>query len=164
MVFGWITERFVADFLPLLILSSMIGMIELWRWLLWRSRKVRVGVVACAMLLAMIGLWVNLGYSLTPDPTWTETQAANYLNVQRDLSNITGHPLDRTIVIGNTFPRPAALGTLFIRGNCEELYVALETLPKTPTPLSAIPLLAWKLVERAPRAPLCRSLLGDVRR
>jgi hypothetical protein len=54
------------------------------------------------------------------------------------------------------------LGTLFIKGNCQALYVALETVPKSLTPLS-IPSLAWMLVERAPQTSLCRSLLGGTR-
>ena len=162
MVFGWITERFVADFLPLLILSGMIGMIELWRWMQGRSRKVRAAVVAGTMLLAMFGVLANLGYSITPDASWTPTQLTSYLHAQQDLSDITGHPLNHTIVTGDNFPRPAALGTLFIKGNCRELYVALQTVPKVLTPVS-IPALAWILVERAPRTPVCRSLLGGMR-
>jgi hypothetical protein len=162
MIYGWITERFVADFLPLLILSSMIGLIELWRWVPGRSKKIRAGLVAGTILLAMVGVLANLGYSVTPDRSWSHTQLTSYLHAQQDLSDITGHPLNHTIVTGDNFPRPATLGTLFIKGNCQALYVALETVPKSLTPLS-IPSLAWMLVERAPQTSLCRSLLGGTR-
>ena len=158
MVFGWITERFVADFLPLLILSSMIGMIGLWQWMQGRSHTARAGLVVGTVLLAMVGLVANLGYSLTPDSTWTQTQLTSYVDAQRASSDVTGHPLNQTVVQGDHFPHPAAVGTLFIKGNCQELYVALETVPKTFTSITSNPL-AWKLIERAPRASLCRSLL-----
>ena len=164
MVFGWITERFVADFLPFLILSSMIGMIGVWRWMQDRSKKVRAGVVLGTVLLALVGLLANLGYSVPPDNSWTQTQFTNYLRVQHDLSDVTGHPLNHTIVVGNNFPRPAALGTLFIKGDCKDLYVALATVPKSVTPLTANPLVIWGRVESAPLTPLCRSLLGDLHR
>ena len=153
MIYGWITERFVADFLPLLILSSMIGLIELWRWVPGRSKKIRAGLVAGTILLAMVGVLANLGYSVTPDRSWSHTQLTSYLHAQQDLSDITGHPLNHTIVTGDNFPRPATLGTLFIPGNCQALDVALETVPKSLTPLS-IPSLAWMLVERAPQTSL----------
>ena len=34
MVFGWMFERFVGDFVPLLVLASMIGMVDVWRRLM----------------------------------------------------------------------------------------------------------------------------------
>jgi hypothetical protein len=114
------------------------------------------------VLLALVGLVANLGYSITPDTSWTQTQLTNYVDAQRYLSDITGHPLQYTVVQGDNFPRPAASGTLFIKGNCQDLYVALETVPKVPTALTSNSF-AWKLIERAPHTPLCHSLLGGVR-
>jgi hypothetical protein len=163
MVYGWITERFVADFLPLLILSSMIAMITAWRWLQDRSKKIRAALVSGTILLALVGLVANIGFSITPDSSWTQTQYTNYLTVQRDLSNVTGHPLNHTVVVGESFPHPAAVGTLFIKGNCEALYVALVTVPKSAFPSSASWYTAWGLVERAPHVSFCRSLLNGTR-
>lgn len=158
MVFGWVLERFEADILPLLILSGMIGMIELWRRLERKS-----GIAGSLALLAiatmvLFSIWANLGFASTPNRNWSPTQLANYVTTQQSVSNVTGHPLDSDIVVGSRPPWPASMGTLYIQGRCSKLYLAGEHPPRA---LNAALLLSWFEIEQAPHAPLCRSLLGE---
>ena len=48
MIFGWIFDRFIADFLPFLILASAGGMVDVWLRLQGRNRKV------CSLMLAIM--------------------------------------------------------------------------------------------------------------
>jgi hypothetical protein len=155
LVFGWIYERYTADFMPLLILGSMIGMIEVWRRADRAPKGIRSLVVGLAGALAMFGVWANLGFALTPTVRWNTTQASHYVEVQKALSDITGHPLNDKIVVGNHFPASVASGTLFVEGHCQALYLATRTLVKSP-----ILVRFWLVqVERAPRTPICHALV-----
>jgi hypothetical protein len=106
-----------------------------------------------------------MGFAVTPgnpaaNNKWSETQLANYINVQRTFSDLTGHSLDHYVVVGSRFPGRAPMGTLYIQGNCAKLYIADENV--TPGYV-AIFNRDWLLVEQAPHAPICRSLLNDGR-
>ena len=156
MIDGWILERFVADFLPLLMLASMIGTVDVWRRLSGARQAPRV-VVAAAVALALFGATANLGLAVTPATDWTQGQLVRYVETQRAFSDITGHPLSRDVVKGSSYPRPAPMGQLFIEGQCDALYVADQAPPNG----FLLPGLIWLPVERAPHTPICHSLIGS---
>jgi hypothetical protein len=175
MIYAAIYERYVADFIPLLVLTSMIGMIDVWRRLHGRSRVARIRVPAVIGLLALFGLWANLGFAITPNTNWNQTQLTQFTAAQKTVSDVTGHPLDGYVVVGAhctgrpvhssmynadcIFPRPAPSGTLFVSRRCAQLYVAVQAVP----PGVYFPPVVWSLVERAPNTSLCRSLDGESR-
>ncbi len=146
----------LADFMPLLMLAAMIGMVDVWNRIDARSRTTRTFVPVVAAVLAWFGLWANMAFAITPWGTWNSVQASNFLNVQRTASDVTGHPLDHKVVIGTGFPDPAALGTLFVKGHCSALYVAYVTVRPT-----FVPMRYYVLVERAPYTALCHSLVEN---
>jgi hypothetical protein len=159
MIDGWILERFVGDFLPLLMLAGMIGTVDIWRRLADRQRTLRLAALAALALLAMFGAAANLGLAVTPATDWTRGQLVRYVEAQRAFSDITGHPLSRDVVRGSSYPRPAPMGQLFIEGRCDALYVSDQAPPSG----FFLPDLIWLPVERAPHTPICDSLIGSAR-
>ncbi len=157
MIDGWILERFVGDFLPLLMLAGMIGTVDIWRRIADLRRGARLAALAAFAVLALFGAAANMGLAVTPALNWTQGQLVRYVEAQRALSNITGHPLSRDVVRGSSFPRPAPMGQLFIKGRCEALYVADQAPPNG----LYLPDLIWLRVESAPHTPVCRSLIGS---
>ncbi len=157
MIDGWILQRFVGDFLPLLMLAGMIGTVDVWRRLAGRRRRTRLSVVIGIVVLALFGAAANMGLAVTPATDWTQGQLVRYVEAQRAFSDITGHPLSRDVVRGSSYPRPAPMGQLFIEGSCSALYVADQVPPSG----LYIPNLIWLPVERAPHTPICDSLLGS---
>jgi hypothetical protein len=157
MIDGWILERFVGDFLPLLMLAGMIGTVDVWRRVADRRRGLRLATLAALALLALFGVAANIGLAVTPTTGWTQGQLVRYVEAQRAFSNITGHPLNRDVVKGLSYPRPAPMGQLFILGPCDALYVADQAPPNG----FLLPALIWLPVERAPHTPICHSLFGS---
>ena len=156
MVFGWIFERFVGDFMPLLVLASMIGTIDLWRRLGGRARATKTWALAAIGVLALWGFLANVGMAITPAEYWTRAQLSNYVEVQQKVSDISGHPLNGRVLVGKGGPpEPVPMGTLFIEGRCKELFIAYRTV-KSFNIYSP-----WLLVERAPDNPICHSLIGS---
>ena len=66
MVYGWIFERFTADFMPLLVFAAMIGMVDVWRRVGLAPRNTLVVIPVVAGALAIFGFWANMGYAVTP--------------------------------------------------------------------------------------------------
>ncbi len=62
-ILAWegIAFRFTADFLPLLVLTSAVGLIDVFRRLEGSSRRVRAGVGASVAVLALFCVAANLG-------------------------------------------------------------------------------------------------------
>jgi hypothetical protein len=159
MIFGWVLERFVGDFMPLLILASSIGTVDIWSRLQGKRRYLRA-IVAPAVIgiLALFGLLANVGFAITPTPGWTRVQADDYVEVQQALSNVTGHPLSRDVVMGSAYPLHMTMGQLFILGNCEALFVADQATPNGSYYGNYL-----TEVEHAPHTPLCHALLASAR-
>jgi len=160
MTFGWVLERFVGDFLPLLMLASMVGMVDIWRRLTTAPRSARLLTMVAACLLGLFGFAANMGIAITPDGNWTRSQVDRYVLVEQTLSDITGHPLSREVVAGTNFPAGATTGQLFIKGRCDELYIADQIVPNGVYN----PLAVWLPVERSPHTPICDSLLTTATR
>jgi hypothetical protein len=153
LVYGTIYERFLGDFMPLLVLASAIGLVDIWIRIADKRRSVRTLVPAAVGALALFGFVANMGIAVAPQIGWTQTQAINFVRAQRAASDVTGHPLSHSVVRANGFPSKASMGQLFIQGRCDDLYLSYEAVPDG----FAEP---WLLVERAPHTPICDSLFA----
>jgi hypothetical protein len=154
LIYGTVYERFLADFLPILVLASAIGVVDIYRRLDGRTRRPRVLVPAAVGLLALFGFVANMGIAITPQSSWTQTQADHYVRAELDLSDLTGHPLAGHVVRGGSLPTQAPIGELFVKGDCEELYISDGLGSAFPYPNYI-----WRPVELAPHMPICRALL-----
>ncbi len=129
IIYGWIENRFLADFLPFLILASAVGFVDFWRRLETRNRSVRTIVLAVVTVLGAFGIVANLGMSTTPQAIWSSTQDLHYVEVQKSISDLTGGPLSDNIVRGDSLPIIASADQLFIAGNCAALYISDGNVP-----------------------------------
>lgn len=153
LVYGTIYERFLGDFMPLLIVASMIGFVDVWRRLGGRRRPARTVAVAIIGLGAAFGFVANMGIAISPQDNWTQTQADHYVRAEQVVSDITGHPLSHDVVQASAFPLDAPIGQLFVLGNCQALYISDGEGSPFPYPANV-----WRPVERAPHTPICRAL------
>jgi hypothetical protein len=118
LFFGYIADRYLADFLPFLALAAMVGLVDLWRRLEGRSHRVRVGAVSVIVVLGIFGVWANVGAALTPTALWTSAQAKQFLSTQASLGAAP------TVEHGPVLPYFAPAGTVFVAGACQALYVS----------------------------------------
>ena len=124
LFYGWIANRYLADFLPFLVISAAMGAAVLWNRLDGRSKRTRVTVLGFVALLGVFSVTANVALSLTPTDSWTPAQASRFLRIVSELSNITGHPLNGQILRGTQLPYWAPADTVFVAGNCQGLYVS----------------------------------------
>lgn len=154
LIYGTVYERFLADFMPLLIVASSIGMVDIWRRLDGRRRPTRILVPAGIAVLALFGFVANMGIAIAPQQGWDQVQTDHYVETAQTLSNLTGHPLQGQVVRAESLPSQAPIGQLLIRGDCDELYISDGEGSAFPFPADV-----WLPVERSPDTPLCRALI-----
>jgi hypothetical protein len=125
LLWGYIADRYLADFVPFMFLAATVGLVDVWRRLDGRRRGARRGAFAGVAALGLFGVVANVAVSTTPAPTaWTSKQVANYISFQDKVSNLTGHPLAGTVVRGAALPYYAPSGELFDVGDCSGLYLS----------------------------------------
>ncbi len=130
LLWGYVSQRYIGDLMPLFIVASAVGMIEIWRLLDGRSRRARGWALGGFCALAAYGVAANVAVSAFPVPQWTQTQAVGYVTAERSLSLGSFGASVRT---GNTLPLWAPSGELFAVNHCSGLYLssgdALSSVP-----------------------------------
>jgi hypothetical protein len=119
LVFGYIADRYLADFLPFLALAAVIGMVDVWRRL--GGRAARGVALALIAVVAVFGVWANVGAAITPSALWTTPQGRSFVSAQRSIS---GGSVDSLVERGRVLPYWAPAGTLFAIDGCSGLYVS----------------------------------------
>jgi hypothetical protein len=124
MVFGWIANRYVGDFIPVLVVAAALGMVDLWRRLRSAPRRRRRWALIVIAALGLFGVAANIGVAASRQGDWSNQQVQNFVGFEDTVSKLTGHPLNRVVMQGTALPLHASAGQLFIAGDCEGLYLA----------------------------------------
>jgi hypothetical protein len=124
MLWGYISPRYLGDFVPFLVLASAVALADVFRRLEGRKRTLRLGAVAVITVLALFSIVANVGMAVVPtdNEEWDTSQVLNYVQAQKTLSDLTGHPLESRVVRGSSLPDWAPAGQLYVIGNCSGLY------------------------------------------
>ena len=82
LIFGFIDNRFVGDFVPLLAIGSAIGLPVAWQSVTSRGWSIRWTAVTVVVLLSVYSIAVNFGMSITPNGWWSPQQTAAFVRAQ----------------------------------------------------------------------------------
>lgn len=121
LLYGFICTRYLADFLPLVLLAATIGTVGLLRRLDLASRRARRAGVVALVLAAGLSVAINCGIAAAPTEHWTQAQVRNLVVAQRDHS--VGSLSDR-VHHASALPTWAPLGTLYDIDHCSGLYLS----------------------------------------
>jgi len=134
LMWGYIDTRFLADFMPLLILGSIFGLVLSWGFLEHRRpswRPVAVGAVAA---LGLYGMVANFGIAASPTTEFRQNQLVRYVDFQKTVGDLIGHSVSADVVQGKTLPYWAPAEQLFVVGDCSGFYFStgqtFNTVPK----------------------------------
>jgi len=123
-IWGYIAPRYLADFVPLLVLAGAVALADIWRRLEGRGRTTRNVVLVVITVLALFSMAANIGMAITPNEEWSTAQVLQYVEAQQSVSDITGHPLNSRVTRGTSLPPWAPADQLYVVGNCEALYIS----------------------------------------
>jgi hypothetical protein len=126
IVWGYIANRYLADFVPVLLLGSAIGIVLLWRRLEGQKTMVRRTVLTAVAVVACFGLVANVAIASTPtDPAaWQGGRAKHYVQLQRSVGDVIGHSLSHNVIRGTTVPSREPADKLFVLNDCAALYLS----------------------------------------
>jgi hypothetical protein len=159
LILGWIFNRYLADFLPLLIVGAAVGAVSIWARLRDRPRRARVVVAFLFAGIALLEVVANTALAVTPADTWSPVQTLHYVEAQQRVSDLTGHPLADNVELGYALPNWAPADRLFVVGYCDAVWISDgEAPPNNPVNFG----IGWLLVESGPHGSLC-PLLVDKR-
>ena len=123
LIFGFLDDRFLGDFLPLLVVGSSVGIAGVWRRIDGSPRAVRSAFVGGAFILGLFGIAANMALASTPTGWWPTQQAVRFVKFQKSVGDVTGRPLSGYVERVRTLPKSAKQGQLFITGDCNGLYM-----------------------------------------
>lgn len=122
--FGYVAQRYLGDFVPLLVLGGAVGL----QWVL-ASRGHRPLVLGACLALVAVAGWVSLGLGLQYQRLWSTNVPpelrAGFLGFQEDVGTGT-----LPVVRANELPAKGPAGTLLVLGDCAGLYLS-DGLPLT---------------------------------
>ncbi len=119
LVFGYIANRYLAEFLPFLILAASIGLVDVLRRLSGRSPGVRAAGIAGIGVVAIYSIVANVAIAITPSAYFTPNQTRAFVSEQNSL---TPGALASNVRRGTIPPYWAPSGSVFISGNCGAMY------------------------------------------
>jgi len=146
LLWGYISERYMADFMPFLVMGGAIGLIDIWRRLDGRSRRTRRNVLAVITVAAAYGVVANLAIAVFPAQQWNRTQTSAFVSFAQRAS-ITS--LSASVHRGAALPYWAPAGTLFATDECTGLYLSTGNTEKD-VPGQQIQHYTWIPVEQSP--------------
>ena len=149
LLFGWgyIADRYLADFLPFFVLAALVGMADLWRRLEGKRPPVRRTWLVGIVVLGIFSVTANIGSAITPNEEWSAAQTLSFVQAQKTLADLTGQSLRPLVRSGTSLPPWAPAGQLFVVDDCAGLYVSNGENYST-VPAQLYTRTTWQVVER----------------
>ena len=76
LLWGYIAPRYLADFVPFLVLAGAVALADIWRRLEGRTRRFRVGTFTVIALVALFTIVANIGIAIVPNEEWIDPAGA----------------------------------------------------------------------------------------
>ena len=146
LVWGYISERYLADFMPLLIVASGVGLIEIWRRFEGRSIKARGVVLGILCAVAVYSVVVNTAIAAAPSEQFTTSQVQDFVSAEESLSIGS---VAASVHHVAALPNWAPFGELYMVGDCSGLYLSSGITEKDVPGLLAEHY-SWIPVEQSP--------------
>jgi len=124
MLWGYISPRYLGDFVPFLVLASAVAAADIFRRFEGGNRSVKVAALAVLSFVALFSIVANIGMAIVPNEEWSTAQTLNYVNAQHALSDVTGHALESHVLRGDLLPPWGPAGQLYVIGKCAGLYIS----------------------------------------
>lgn len=147
LFWGFIANRYLADFVPFLVMAGVVACVHLWSLPRMVVRGRRRTVAVLLVIGAVVSVGMNMGIASEPTIESSQSQVLAFVNAEKAVSDITGHPLSGSVVRVQDLPRTAPAGRLAIAGNCQGMYLSTGELPNAD-PAQRYANTNWLVVQR----------------
>jgi hypothetical protein len=146
LLWGYISQRYLADLMPFFIIAAAIGLIDIWRRVDGRSLRLQAFALGAVVILCLYGIAANAAIASFPVNQWSTAQFARFVSVEKSLSIDS---LAGSVRHGSRLPYWAPAGQLFAMNNCSGLYISTGN-DMEDVPGQQIAHYTWKPVEQSP--------------
>lgn len=130
--FGYISNRYIADSFPFLIIGGGAGMYLLWRY--FDDKDLRITTwwirpaVVCLVVLGLFTVWTNTSLALlfqrAYSPNVPESRIAGWIDTTHNINSALGIDDLSHVAVGDELPDSGSSGDLFIIGDCDGMYLS----------------------------------------
>lgn len=129
MCFGFIGFRYTSEFVAVLAGAGAIGLAEVTRRMVGRSRSLKQGILVGIGVLAAFSVYANAVVAVTTARTTARGGGLEQFVAWQDrISALTGNPLARRTRLVDLLPMSAPPDELFVSGDCDALYLSTGDL------------------------------------
>lgn len=132
MFFAYITHRYTAEFVPLLLLGGTIGFVDLARRADAWGRPARVGALTVMAGLGVFSMAAATATALSSQALTTQGEVlVDHITRQERVSRWFGDPIADHVHVADELPVEGLVDELVVIGDCQALYVGTgdEFLP-----------------------------------
>jgi hypothetical protein len=127
LVLAFLEERYLGDFIPLLIVAGAVGLWWVARLLDRRAHWIRVSTVSLLTIIALWSVWSTASLTLLEQrafgPLVSNQTRADFIDLQIKIHDlIPGGTPSGVLRGGRQLPDPAKAGSLYIVDDCDGLY------------------------------------------
>ncbi len=148
LLWGYISERYLGDYVPFLALAAAVGFVDLWRRASGRGALSRGLLAGAVVALAVLSVAINVGIAIVPSSEFSMAQTRTFVTDQHVIDEalgLAGPPVRRV----RSLPGWAPAGQLDVVGSCAGLYVSDGEYYRT-VPLQYYERATWLPVELGP--------------
>jgi hypothetical protein len=125
MFYGYLAHRYTAEFLPVLVIGSAVGLIDVARRLEGTPRRLARPALAGLVAAGLFGAAANTAVGVTTArQTWRGDRLREFVALQDRISARTGDPIARLVSQSDELPARAPADHLVVLGDCRALYVS----------------------------------------
>ena len=162
-----VAQRYVSDFLPVLVLAAAAGLVEVGEWLraTRRGRLVRTGAVGLIVVLGLGSVWANFGlgelaqHELGSDVT--DRALAGFVALQYRIHRVVPGGPSPDVRRGSAPPLRSPAATVFVAGRCDAVYWSNGTAWRALTRTHAAGLADMRVTFPAGASPKWEPLLSS---
>ena len=123
-----VAQRYLSDFLPLVVLAAAVGAVEIGAWIHDRRERPALGrsVVATLAVMGLWSVWVNVGlaelaqHELGADVT--DQALADFVSLQYRVHRAVPGGPPPAVLRGDSPPTRAPTATVFVADRCAAVY------------------------------------------
>jgi hypothetical protein len=124
MFYGYVAHRYTNEFLPVLILGSAIGMVDVAQRIGTRGLALKRIAIGATAALTAFGVFASMAIGVhAARTTYRGDSLVDFVRLQVSTAEMTGH-LDDIVEVADALPADGPTDHLLILGDCDALYLA----------------------------------------
>ncbi len=137
LIFGFIAQRYLGDFVPVMVLLGIVGLYVVVAWCQRVAIRTRIAASVAFALVALIAIWFGVGLAVLYQQVSVNDSSGLRAFVRNQFAGQRVFPGGAPdLTVASHLPERAPLGTVVVVGDCGGVFISNG--------------FAWRALERTP--------------